>query len=838
MSAQLSTMFDSSSFMPHGHCYLWTPPLVWLQVLSNAAIALAYVFIFGTLVYLVRRVRDIPFQWMYVAFAVFIVACGITHAMDVYVIWQPAYWLDGSIRAVTALASVGTAMMLPPLVPKAIALADAASVSHERGMKLETANRELATLLDRSKELEQLKTQFFANVSHELRTPLALVLGPVEELLRADNLRDAQRKSLETIQRNATSLLRQVNDLLEIAKLEAGKVEPDYVAADLAGLVRLTASQFESLASDRRIHFDISAPPAAPAEFDVDKLQRVLLNLLSNAFKFTPEGGSIACALHVDPRAEPEGMLATIEVEDSGPGIPEAQRGVVFERFRQLEGGSTRRFGGTGLGLAIVKELIELHGGSVELGQGSLGGARFRLRVPLRAAIATELRDLEQYHPREAAAQLAAALRSVATSDPTPSGRGEGLVLVVEDNPEMNSFLCTTLQEESRVASAVNGREGLALARELQPDLVLTDVMMPGMSGDELVRELRADPSTRAIPAIVLTAKADDALRIALLRSGAQDYVLKPFSAEEVRARVRNLVSVKRAGDLLRAELDSKSQDLTELADQLSRRKRELTAASETLKLALEHALQANRAKTGFLSMVSHELRTPLTSVRLQTDKLLRLHRSAPNDAQAATMHKLDQACMRLEQMLESLLEYSAIQAGRLDLRLSAVRLADVVADAVEPLRAHAEQKKLVLELDLDASLPTLQTDTRLVHLMVSNLLANAIKFTDQGSVRVALSGDETQQRIAVIDTGPGIPEEERARIFEPFEQIEPVRRKHIPGIGVGLSLVREMAHALGGDVEVVSELGQGSTFTITLPAASSQDVPRDFDARRTSGRG
>jgi signal transduction histidine kinase len=274
MPTLFQDFFASSAFMPHGHCYLWQPALLWLQVLTNLGIGLAYLAIFLTLVYLVYRIQDIPFQWMYVAFAVFIVTCGITHFFDVYVIWTPAYWTDGAVRLVTALASVGTAVLLPPLVPKAVALADAAKVSHERGIQLEAANRELGVLLEKTQELEQLKTQFFANISHELRTPLALILAPTEKLLASGELSQAQRRELEVVGRNAQTLLRHVNDLLDVSKLEAGKLTPAYVETDLSALVRLGASHFDGLARERGITFRLEVSPQVTAQVDPDKVSR------------------------------------------------------------------------------------------------------------------------------------------------------------------------------------------------------------------------------------------------------------------------------------------------------------------------------------------------------------------------------------------------------------------------------------------------------------------------------------------------------------------------------------------------------------------------------------
>jgi signal transduction histidine kinase len=357
--------------------------MVWLQVSSNALIGSAYVSISATLYFIVRRIRDIPFQWMYLAFGLFIITCGMTHFMDVVTIWWPYYWIDGSIRALTAFASLGTAIMLVPLVPKAISLAAAARVAHERGIQLEAANRDLGRLYERSKELERLKTEVFANVSHELRTPLMLVLGPAERLARDARLDEAQRRDLEVIGRNARALLKHVNDLLDVTKLESGEMAPRYAELDLAELLRRTCANFEVEAADRSLRYTVEAPRVLPAQLDPDKIQRVIMNLLSNAFKFTSPGGRVRCTLVEDRRDG--ARWARLEIADSGPGIPPAARQAVFERFRQLDHGAAREHGGTGLGLAITKEFIELHHGRVVAVGAPEGGALLVVELPLSA---------------------------------------------------------------------------------------------------------------------------------------------------------------------------------------------------------------------------------------------------------------------------------------------------------------------------------------------------------------------------------------------------------------------------------------------------------------------
>jgi PAS domain S-box-containing protein len=574
------------AFLPHAFCYLWDTNLLALHAVTDALIGGSYVAISATLGYLVYRARrDVPFHWVVLAFGLFIVACGTTHLIEVWTLWSPRYWLAGNVKAVTALASLATALVLPPLVPRALALIQTAKLSDERKRGLENAHADLEAAHARVKDLDRLKTQFFANVSHELRTPLALILGPVEQLLQAPDVPGEQRRQLSVVRQNALLLLRHVNDLLDVSKLEAGKMGLAYRHLDLAALVRLTAGHFEALATERGLRYLVETPDTAPAQVDGDKVQRVLLNLLSNAFKFTPDGGAIRCALTAG------GQLV---VDDSGPGIAPAMRQAVFDRFRQGEGGPTRRFGGTGLGLAIARDFVELHGGAIEIGDSPLGGARFTVRLPLTAPAGALVEVAPRFTGQpELAEQVLADVRSQPApgreagspggAESAPASPGDRpIVLVVEDNVAMNRFLAGLLRSRYEVVSAFDGAEALARLTEIRPDLVLTDVMMPEVSGSDLVRMIRRRPELEATPIMLLTAKADDELRAQLLREGAQDYVTKPFAADEVLARVANLVALKRARDVLQEELTTRSADVAALAREVAVRSRDLRQAEAT----------------------------------------------------------------------------------------------------------------------------------------------------------------------------------------------------------------------------------------------------------------
>jgi len=673
------------------------------------------------------------------------------------------------------------------------------------------AEEERKRLVDRLRELDQLKARLVANVSHELRTPLTLIVALVERLLAGRTPDNPDRADLEGIARHARVLRKLVTDLLDIARLEAGEMKPDYAAVDLARLTRFVASSFDVLARERDVALSIDIPDSVPAQVDPEKVQRILANLLANALQYTPPGGRVRCAL------SPRGDRAAIVVEDTGPGIPTELRTRIFERFFRIEGSSPSQ-AGSGLGLTIVKEFTQLHGGTVHVEEAALGGARFTIELPLAAP-----RDATVRHPTrsvvlptdELALARADGKAGVATEAVPKDGRS--LVLLVEDNVELQRFLVEAFEDEHRVIVASDGEEGLASAVEHRPDLILTDLMMPRMTGDQLVRAVRARRELDETPIVVATAKADDALRLELLRGGAQDYILKPFSFQELRVRVRNLVALKRATDVLHAELARGKGDVVQLVEQLALRARELKTAFDAARVAGEQAERASRLKSEFLALVAHEVRTPITVLRLQLQSFER-SRERGTDGSRNQLRKIVAATEQLYALVEALLERAAIESGRVRMERRRFDLASLARDVLDEMRPRAEAKALELEWRGPRDAPSMDSDPRLVRLIIANLVSNAVKFTDRGKITLAVSSSVDRLRIAITDTGPGIAEEHRTRIFEPFEQLAYLRQKHVPGLGLGLALVRDLARALGGDVDVDSAVGVGTTFTVTLP--------------------
>jgi PAS domain S-box-containing protein len=464
-------------------------------------------------------------------------------------------------------------------------LAEGRNITEKSQAEAEIArkNDELERLVERIQRLDQLKTDFFANVSHELRTPLALILGPAESILATgNNLSERQRRDLAVIHRNAATLLKHVNDMLDLAKLDAGKQTVHYTRIDLARETRTVAAHFDSLALDRSVSYVISTPEILEGEVDPEKFDRILLNLLSNAFKFTPARGRIRCVIQANGSDR-----ALLSVQDSGPGIHAERRDAIFERFRQEPNETVGQFGGTGLGLAIAKDFVDLHGGHITFSDAPGGGTLFQVELPLRAPTGARVRC----HEAMSVAKSTDVLGTLEELQPIEVDRGADkaaggrpVILVAEDNADMRRFISDVLSDEYRVVPCSDGAEALERAIADPPDLVVTDLMMPKLEGDRLVVKMRAREPLAQVPVLVVSARADEALRVKLLGESVQDYVIKPFLAEELRARVRNLVMMKRSRDLLQKELASQNENLAELTQQLVTSRQELQRNIEALR--------------------------------------------------------------------------------------------------------------------------------------------------------------------------------------------------------------------------------------------------------------
>jgi PAS domain S-box-containing protein len=634
---------------------------------------------------------------------------------------------------------------------------------------------EVAKLYAKTQERERLRMQFFANISHELRTPLALILGPVWKILEGSELADDARHDLEIVERNGRLLLRHVNDLLDLAKIDAGRMAPRYAEVDLAQLIRVTASNFKSLAAERDVRYVSEAPGSLVAEVDPPQIERVVLNLLSNAFKFTPAGGRVRVTV------SSQDDRAILEVEDTGPGVPLPLREAIFERFRQVESGSTRRFGGTGLGLSIAKEFVALHGGSITVGDPPGGeGSVFRVELPLRAPIAREVRRAAGPAEAEPARQV---VEELGLRGPTGQGLdqappGSPVILVAEDNPDMNAFIARTLSRKYHVVSAFDGQEGVEKALEFPPDLILCDVMMPRVSGDQMVRELRRFRTLDDVPIVLLTAKVDDEeLRATLLKQGAQDYLSKPISVEHLMAKVERLIADRRRA-----------------AEQLQRT-RDVSA-----RLLVAHDQERKR--------IAEELTENIAQCLAGLGISLSLAKKASAAPSAAVQRILAEGLQLLEQSAQSIREMSyALHPMLLDhFGLRA---------AIEwHVKDFAGRSGIAVALDIPDDLEGLAPEIELaLYRIMEEALTNVRRHSGSTRASVRVYQGASEVGLEVIDEGHGMPPETAAGTTS---------------LGTGIPTMRERARSLGGRLEIESGSG-GTCVRAVLPLKyEQQSVARE----------
>jgi len=679
-----------------------------------------------------------------------------------------------------------------------VAAAVANARAHEEGLKRAEA---LA-------ELDRAKTAFFSNVSHEFRTPLTLMLGPVEELLVKSHtdLSPAATVQLEVVNRNGLRLLRLVNTLLDFSRIEAGRVRATYQPTDLAAFTAELASVFRAAVERAGLKLSVDCPKMdEPVFVDRDMWEKVVLNLLSNAFKFT-FAGEIAVTLRQ------AGTNAELQVRDTGTGVAAPEIPRLFERFHRVENARGRTHEGSGIGLALVQELVKLHGGTITV-ESELGrGTTFTVRVPLGSAHLPKdhiggsraldsrttgagpfVEEALRWLPEQGQPDHDSELPSRYEALPVPAlpadlgpGDSRPRVLLADDNADMRHYMARLLTERYRVTTVADGEAALAAALAQAPDLVLTDVMMPRLDGFGVLKALREDARTREIPVIMLSARAGEESRVEGMEAGADDYLIKPFSARELLARVS-------------AHL------------QMARMRRE---ASETLR-------EADRRKDEFLAMLSHELRGPLAPLGNMLEVVKRAGDNPELTQQA--YGTMERQLAQLVRLVDDLLDVSRITRNKMELRKQRVELASIVHHAAEACRPLGDSLQHQVTVTLPPEPVYLNADPARLAQVFQNLLNNACKYTERGG-RVWLTAERQAGDVVVTvkDTGVGIPTDKLASIFDMFTQVDASRERARGGLGIGLALVKRLVEMHDGTVEARSEgPGRGSEFVVRLPVVT-----------------
>jgi len=690
------------------------------------------------------------------------------------------------------------------------------------------------------KQAEAAMRAFFSNVSHEFRTPLTLLLGSIQETLSdsrtapdgkcAHPLTPFQVEQMELAHRNAMRLMKLVNTLLNFSRIEAGHIRAVYEPTDLATLTIELASSFNSAIEQADLRLVIDCPPLPqPVLVDRSMWEKIVLNLLSNAFKFTFTGEIRASLRWEEGRqrgdrgelaAATSMPFAVLEVQDTGIGISSTELPRLWERFYQVKGAKGRTYEGSGIGLALVEELVKLHGGTIQVSSVEGEGSCFKVSIPTGFAhlppkptgssptggliedgwqnplLPSRTTEVMPYveealgwlseEDREGGEDKKDGEDGEVNSFLSPSSSLSPLsrsckprILLVDDNADMRGYLKRILRERWQVETAANGAIALSLIQQQPPDLVLTDVMMPELDGLQLLRALRSDPQNQSIPVILLSARAGEEATVEGLEAGADDYLIKPFSARELVARVQTHLQLVR----------------------------------------LRQERSADRFKNEFLLTITHELQAPLTAI-LGWSRLLQTQ--ALNRAtMARALSTIERNAMVEAKLVKDLLDVSSILSGNLRLKTQLVDLVALVQTVTTTMQAGAEAKsiQLVETISNIAHFSVLADGERLEQ-VITHLLSNAIKFTPEGGqVNICLERLDADVQITVSDTGVGIAPDFLPYVFDRFTQAE-VPSRHSPGgLGIGLVLARYLVELHHGTIAVASQgEGRGATFTIKLP--------------------
>jgi signal transduction histidine kinase len=703
------------------------------------------------------------------------------------------------------------------------------SLRHE----LAESERQLEENNQKLKELDQIKNRFFANISHELRTPLTLLLSPLESMMhgRTQQFDTPTRNLMSIMHGNGMRLLKLINDLLDLVRLESGRMEVKREPLEMNAFVRGLMNAAQQMADAKGLKLQTTVQPdLGPVLVDSNKLEKTVLNLVFNALKFTPRGGSVSL------RVERQGEQLALTVEDTGVGISEKNLPHVFDRFWQADNSSKRKFQGVGIGLSLVKELTEVQGGSVSVKSQEGKGTTFTVNLPYLKADGVPQPGTKNESTEATPAESAPAV-SLPTSESAVSQSDEWLaglyrraelfpsvttpneptqtikvpgnggsqphLLVADDEPDMLRFLNSQLETHYQVIQAVDGQQAVEKATAQLPDVILLDMNMPEKDGLQVCRELRAQASTQEIPIIMLTARADEQTKLDALSAGADDFLCKPFSTSELHVRVKNLVE----SHDYKQKLAKQNQALATIINQLKE--------TETILVQSEKMASLGRMSAGIMHEINNPLNyatTGLYTLRNKTRFLTPEHQAEYTEV----LLEVEEGITRVKHIVTDLKSFTHPDTERVD----DVEVAPIMTSALRFLSSEWKDKVLV-EQKISEDLVIQGNRNKILQVFV-NILQNSLdairrkQFKPGEQPAVSIEGRvENGTTILVIrDNGEGMDTKTVGKVFDPFFTTKDVGE----GMGLGLTICYRIIQEYGGRVTVNSEIGKYCEFRIEFP--------------------
>lgn len=685
---------------------------------------------------------------------------------------------------------------------------------------LEDANRKLMNL-------DEAKSRFFANISHELRTPLTLLLAPLESIRtrQRERLDEQTRDWLDTMQANGMRLLKLINDLLDLVRLDSDQMHLQKEFFALPEFVRGVASAVHQVAQDKRIRLQTEVDPGLTTVWaDRDKLEKVFLNLLFNAIKFTPAGGQITFS--VEPT---ENRSLRFQVADTGMGIAADKMKNIFTRFWQADNSAQRKYQGVGIGLALVKELTEAHEGRVEVASQEGVGTTFSVTLPpasLRAkpeglpdATQSELpaapgAPIQESEPAREEwlvqlyrrAEMFPAMTQVSATRRPADHLGSGKLprlLVADDEPDMLRYIKSHLGHDFQLYEAVDGRQAVEKAQQFNPDVILCDMMMPEMDGLEVCRQLRQRSTTEHVPILLLTARADEETKIEALKAGASDFLTKPFSAVELRVRLENLSR----SHLLQRELAWQNKKLESTLEQLKE--------TETQLVQSEKLASLGRMSAGLI----HEINNPLNYAKGALHALKGKQKHLPESEQPDyqdILNDTEEGITRVAQIVSDLREFSHPNP----IGMTEIPIREVIDSSLKFLGTEWRDR-IQVQVDVSPDLMVhgnrhklVQVFTNIMQNSFDALLSRAAHNGFSPALRIYQREQRHWRVVCLRDNGPGMDKATMEKVFDPFFTTKDVGK----GIGLGLSICYQIVAEHGGQIRVDSRPGEYCEFALEFP--------------------